>query len=371
MFDPAGGRYVLYGRTKYALPEVAAAVADKPWLNFWGRSVIRAESKDFLHWKETKPDSGKLVLTPDTRDPVGSEIYSMMVFPYEGVYIGLVQMFHKERDTCRLEIQLAISRDTVHFTRVGDRAAFIPVGPEGSWDRFNNSIATNPPLPVGDTLRFYYGGRSYRHSPYNGPAFPYHGKDRGESRGAIGLATIPRDRFVSMRRRGRRPNRHPAAATGRRATPPQRQRRRRLDPRGSARPGWPASSPEASASTATSLDIPVTWEQGSLAQASIGPVTLRITLQNARCLPCGAGRVQPTPPTDSSAGVVATSPTPPTQPRGALIPSSPIRNPHPHTSSGITYGLRYVRLKMASASGLSLTCSVFGSMTSFWRPAGS
>ena len=163
----------------------------------------------------------------------------MMVFPYEGVYIGLVQMFHKERDTCRLEIELAVSRDTVHFTRVGDRAAFIPVGPEGSWDRFNNSLPTNPPLPVGDTLRFYYGGRSYRHSPYNGPAFPYHGKDRGESRGAVGLATIPRDRFVSMRARRRTkakssPRRcdWPPGNSTSTPTPPG------VDPSRSARPGW-------------------------------------------------------------------------------------------------------------------------------------
>ncbi|MCX7424698.1 MAG: hypothetical protein NTW96_03575 [Planctomycetia bacterium] len=280
MFDPAGGRYVLYGRTKYALPEVAAAAADKPWLNFWGRSVIRTESEDFVHWKETKPDSGELVLTPDTRDPVGSEIYSMMVFPYEGVYIGLVQMFHKERDTCRLEIELAVSRDTVHFTRVGDRAAFIPVGPEGSWDRFNNSLPTNPPLPVGDTLRFYYGGRSYRHSPYNGPQFPYHGKDRGEARGAIGLATIPRDRFVSMRS---------GADEGQIVTPPVRLAAGQLHLNANAAGGWirvEVFAPDGHVVARSeridrdALDIPVTWEQGSL-EGLEGPVTLRITLQNA------------------------------------------------------------------------------------------
>ncbi len=198
MFDPKRQKYVLYGRTKFALPEVQAAVADKPWTHFWGRSVIRAESPDFLRWDQSKPGSGELVLTADAKDPVGSEIYSMMVFPYEGIYIGLVQMFQKRRDTCWLEIQLAVSRDTVHFSRVGNREAFIPVGPEGSWDRFNNSIAMGPPLVRDDRLWFYYGGRTYRHSPFNGPEYPYHGKDRGKHWGAIGVASITRDRFVSM-----------------------------------------------------------------------------------------------------------------------------------------------------------------------------
>jgi len=192
MYDPVSRRYLLYGRTKFASADVLAAVADKPWLHFWGRSVIRAESKpdDFLHWEQVEPDSGELVLTADMQDPPGSEIYSMMVFPYEGVYIGLVQMFHKDRDSCRLELQLAVSRDTRRFIRVGDRAPFIPVGPQGSWDQYNNSIATGPPLEVGDELRFYYGGRSNPHSPYDAPD--------AVRRGCIGLATIARDRFVSL-----------------------------------------------------------------------------------------------------------------------------------------------------------------------------
>ena len=192
MYDPARQRYLLYGRTKYASPEALAAVADKPWLHFWGRSVVRAESKadDFLHWEQVEPNSGELVLTADTQDPPGSEIYSMMVFPYEDIYIGLVQMFHKDRDTCRLELQLAVSRDTRHFIRVGDRTPFIPVGPEGSWDQYNNSIATGPPLEMGHELWFYYGGRSYPHSPYEA--------EGAVKRGCVGLATIRRDRFVSL-----------------------------------------------------------------------------------------------------------------------------------------------------------------------------
>jgi hypothetical protein len=79
----------------------------------------------------------------------------------------------------------------MNFTRVADRTPFIPVGPIGSWDRFNHSLANNSPILVGDELRFYYGGRTYRHTPYRG-------KDTGPGRGGIGFATIKKDHFVSL-----------------------------------------------------------------------------------------------------------------------------------------------------------------------------
>jgi len=193
MYDPARQKYVLYGRTKFIAPDVEQACSQDEWCkeHFWGRSVTRLESADFVRWNITDMAKGPVVLTPDIKDPVGTELYSMHVFPYESVYIGLVQVFHNRADECYNDVQLAVSHDSIHFTRVGDRSPFIPVGPIGSWDRFNNSIANNSPLSVGDELRFYYSGRTYRHSPYSGP-------DKGESGGGIGMASIKRDRFVSL-----------------------------------------------------------------------------------------------------------------------------------------------------------------------------
>ena len=203
----------------------------------------------------------------------------MMVFPYEGVYIGLVQMFHKERDTCRLEIELAVSRDTVHFTRVGDGAAFLPVGAEGSWDRFDNSLPTNSPLPVGDTPRFYYGGRSYRHSPYNGPAFPYHGKDAENRVGPSGwrrFREIGSSRCAGRADEGRivtPPLRLAAGDSTSTSTPPG------VDPSRSARPGRSRCRPKR-ASTATRSTY---RSMGARQPDGIdGPVTLQITLRRCR-----------------------------------------------------------------------------------------
>ena len=193
MFDPARGKYVLYGRTKHIPPEVQRVWDQDAWCQTkcWGRAVTRIESSDFVEWDLTERGVGPVVLAPDARDPVGAEIYSMMVFPYESVYIGLVQVYHNHPEEHYLDVQLAVSRDGVHFTRVGDRSPFIPVGPLGSWDRFNNSIANNLPIVVGDELRFYYSGRTYRHGGYPG-------SDKGISGGGIGVASIKRDRFVSL-----------------------------------------------------------------------------------------------------------------------------------------------------------------------------
>jgi len=52
-------------------------------------------------------------------------------------------------------------------------------------------LANNDPIAVNDELRFYYGGRLYRHGPYKGP-------DLGVERSGIGFATIKRDRFVAL-----------------------------------------------------------------------------------------------------------------------------------------------------------------------------
>ena len=192
-WDPARQKYVLYGRTRKWRPEVREAWSKHAWFKDWfsGRAVARVESADFMNWDFKDPATAPVVLTADLEDKPGTEIYSMKVFPYEGIYIGLVQVFHATPDDATLDVQLAVSRDGHHFTRVGDRSPFIPLGGVGAWNRFNHSLANNDPIPVGDELRIYYGGRCYRHDPYKGP-------DKGPNHAGIGVATILRDRFVAL-----------------------------------------------------------------------------------------------------------------------------------------------------------------------------
>ena len=274
MFDPARKKYVLYGRTRKALPEVETAWSTNEWFRNWfsGRAVARVESADFLKWDFTRPDTAPVVLTADLQDRPGTEIYSMKVFPYEGIYIGLVQVFHATPDECTLDVQLAVSRDSLKFTRVGDRATFIPVGPIGSWDRFNLSLANNDPIPVGDELRFYYGGRMYRHGPYSGP-------DKGPERGGIGFATIRRDRFVALE----------ASFDGGEILTRPLQLNGKLHVNAKSDFGEIAVELLKSDGTVAArskpihrdgLRIPVEWEAGPTRLAE--PVTLRIKLENAK-----------------------------------------------------------------------------------------
>jgi len=193
--DPVTGRFVMYGRGRHFSPEFLAKYEQDPrFANNAGRAVRRAESPDFLHWE---PEDGQIVLSADTEDGPGDDIYGMNVFPYEGVYIGLVQVFHHYEERAWLEIQLAVSRDSIDFERLSDRTPFIPVGGIGAWDRFNNSLATNPPHRAGDELRFYYGGRNYVH----GGACK--ALDNGKEQGilplaGVGVGSIKADRFCGM-----------------------------------------------------------------------------------------------------------------------------------------------------------------------------
>jgi hypothetical protein len=275
MLDPKTSRYVLYGRTKFVSPEVEAAWAGNDWVKkyFWGRSVARVESPNFLDWDYVDPATAPVVMTVDVKDAPGDEIYSMQVFPYEGVYIGLVQVFHNQADACHLDIQLAVSHDGVQFTRVGDRAPFIPCGGIGAWDRFNTSVANNPPIEVGDELRFYFSGRTYRHSPYSGP-------DKGESGAGIGFATIRKDRFVSL---------DASYDGGEIVTKPLALERDDLHLNAISDFGEivveATQNGEVVATSnpirADGLDVLVEWEQGSIDHA-VGPVILKLTLKNAR-----------------------------------------------------------------------------------------
>ena len=180
--DPQTGKYILFGRTK-----ITPDRDDGTWkVAGWGRAVHYLESPDFRNWS-----AGELVLAADNTDPSGAEVYSLSAFPYEGVTIGLVQMFYALPDELNLDVQLGISRDGRHFQRVSPRTPFIAEGPVGAWDRYNISVGCLPPVAVGDELWFYYSGRTCRHSPYAGP-------DNGPKIGQIGLAKITRGRFVSL-----------------------------------------------------------------------------------------------------------------------------------------------------------------------------
>ena len=146
------------------------------------RSRMQSESKDLVHW--TRP---RVILRPDSADR-GTQLYGMTDFAYQSQWLGIVQRYMATSDL-RLDLTWAVSHDGRHWSRVEPRDPFIAGGNVGEWDHGNISPANNSPIPVGDELWFYYGGRDTTHNTRPGI-------------GAIGLATLPMDRFVALNATG-------------------------------------------------------------------------------------------------------------------------------------------------------------------------
>ena len=69
-----------------------------------------------------------------------TDIYALPVFLYEGIYIGMPTVFNQSGRTYSSQIvkswadgvsmvELAVSRDLIHWKRVGNREKFIPLSP--------------------------------------------------------------------------------------------------------------------------------------------------------------------------------------------------------------------------------------------------
>jgi hypothetical protein len=198
----------------------------------------------------------------------------MFVFPYESVYIGLVQRYIANPDHATLDYVLAVSHDSVHFERVEDRTPFMTLGRVGDWDRFIHVMANNPPIAEGNDLRFYFDGRPYRHEPYDG-------RDSGPMTGALGFATVKRDRFVAL---------EASFDGGTFETPPLTLKNGALHVNAKSDAGEiRVEALDASGKVvararpirADGVDIPVRWETGAPPESG-APVRLRFSLKNAR-----------------------------------------------------------------------------------------
>lgn len=142
------------------------------------RTIARAESKDLIHWS-----GHQVILAPDELDPPDAELHGLTPFRYGNQLLGLLWV--GSDNNTRIEVQLACSRDGIHWQRVGNRAPFLSPGPAGAFD--SKIVArTTMPVVVGNELWFYYMGTS-----------GILGRDE-TARGAIGLATATMDRFVSF-----------------------------------------------------------------------------------------------------------------------------------------------------------------------------
>lgn len=153
-----------------------------------------------------------------------AETYKLAVFPYEGLYIGMPQIYYptgpalpaRNNTVGFHEIQLAFNRDPElprdGWKRLGNRQPFIETsgldkGLAGNFDR-QQLGALNRPVVMKDELWFYYTGAKGRSLPYklwpdgtvrNGKNLtPEEKADFEDGWIAICLATLRLDGFVSL-----------------------------------------------------------------------------------------------------------------------------------------------------------------------------
>ena len=203
------GEYLAYVR--YQGDESRTAVRDSRTGYVWKDAIMRCAglcvSKDFCHWTKKQ-----LVFTTDEEDGYPwTQAHGLSVTAYGDVLIGLLPLLHMvpmdgNNFLGDFDVQLIVSRDGRKWDRVADRAVFMPCEkPEPmvrrSWDfRFHPTANF---FVKDDVVYIYYFGTNTRHG--EGRSTDIGGlvgnKDTQilARRCGMGLATLPADRFVSLR----------------------------------------------------------------------------------------------------------------------------------------------------------------------------
>jgi len=124
------------------------------WVDPWKeRLVQRMESTDFINW--TAPVT--VLRGGETR-----QTYSMPVFYYGGVYLGLPSILMYDNGQ-RVQAELAWSPDTVNWYRIQEGTPLIPnsetVG-DYDWGIVYSAVT---PIFEDDEIRLYYGGSPMAH----------------------------------------------------------------------------------------------------------------------------------------------------------------------------------------------------------------
>lgn len=146
--DPADGRFKLITRI---------------WRQGLRVSAL-CESADFIHWsapREIARGRG-----------YEQQIYSMPVFPYRGLYLGLASMFHEGDRTAAdfdtVDLTLRYGATPEHLDAVAGDEALIPRGegryPDGAFDC--GCIFAAAPLMMEDKLCVYYMGGNGQHTNF-------------------------------------------------------------------------------------------------------------------------------------------------------------------------------------------------------------
>ena len=143
-------------------------------------------------------------LYPDSATEI-LQYHHITCWIHEGIYFGILNVwtappgristdndYHTRHEEDVSDFYLGTSRDGLDFdpTWVYRRDVFLPRGPAGSWDK-DCVIPSSHVITFQDKHWFYYCGSNER---------IFHAS--GERRAAVGLATLPLDRFIDWRAKG-------------------------------------------------------------------------------------------------------------------------------------------------------------------------
>ena len=143
------------------VPEIKRYVAFTRQFPDSVRAEFRTESEDFIHW--TTPVEVLRGETPKI------QVYSMPVFPFKNIYLGLPAMFDTESD--RVWTELAWSTDTVRWERIDSGSPLIPCGEERESYDWGCVYAASSPVIGEEEIRLYYGGSDGPHSDFRNGFF--------------------------------------------------------------------------------------------------------------------------------------------------------------------------------------------------------
>jgi len=185
IYDKLKNKWVMYRRvTPQESERLVAMPGDEDWQqpDFVMRVMGYAESENLSDW-----GNYRIIMIPAAADV---EFYGMTCYNYEQVYVGYLWVFHGALDTENIDIQLVTSGDGVGFTRCCRRETFLPAGPRQYFDYEICPGYQAEPIIVNDEVFLYYEACNYDHG---GDDFR-----RTHSVTTAGLATFPRDLFVSL-----------------------------------------------------------------------------------------------------------------------------------------------------------------------------
>jgi len=141
------------------------------------RLVARAESSDFLNWK-----NNGLVLRSDLDEGRSRQTYCLPVFRYGSIYLGYAMLYDLGNGRT-VDCELAWSPDGLHWERILPGVPLIPRGPKGSYDSECIYAMAGPPVAQGGELMIFYGGDDFPHTGWKRHCLPC-------------LARLPLDHFA-------------------------------------------------------------------------------------------------------------------------------------------------------------------------------